>query len=212
MSPQEGRGYLGVAGQASREAARRLLAALSSSGTSASESGRPRGDSTSLLAIVDSALADPDRLKAVHATGLLDRSDPDLDNAAVTTARALGTPYAAILLMGRDSSLMVGRYLGDTTMDRSIPLESSLCKFAVASAQPFIIDDTQQNPLVADNPMVRTGRIMSYAGMPLMDGNHNVVGALASWDDRPRRWSTGQIQILTNLSAVVAAKIFRRRV
>lgn len=212
MSPQEGRGGLSGSAQASRQAIRRLVAALAESGFSPPELRRLLNDIKSVQALIGPALADPDRLKAVQQTGLLDRSEPDLDSAAALTASALGTPYAAVSLFGRDHSLMAGRYPGDTATDRTVPLESSLCKFPVATAQPFIVDDAQRNPLVSDNPLVRSGRVMSYAGIPLMDGNHNVVGALASWDDKPRRWTTGQIQILTNLSAVVAAKIFRHRV
>jgi GAF domain-containing protein len=200
MSPQEGRGGLSGTGEASRQASRRLVAALSESGFSPS----------ALQALIGSALSDPDRLKAVHDTGLFDRPNPELDRSAATAAHALGTPNAAVVLIDQDPHLMAGRYPGDTTMDRSMPLDSSLCKFAVATAQPFIVDDTARSPLVADNPLVRSGRVMSYAGIPIMDRNRNTVGALASWDDRPRRWTTGQIQVLTNLSAVVAAKIFGR--
>ena len=200
MSPQEGRGELSGAGEASRQASRRLVAALSASGFSPS----------ALQALIGPALSDPDRLTAVHNTGLFDRPNPELDTTAAATAHALGTPNAAVVLIDQGHHLMAGRYPGNTTMDRSMPLESSLCKFVVATAQPFIVDDTARNVLVADNPLVRSGRVMSFAGIPIMDRNRNAVGALASWDDKPRRWTTGQIQVLTNLSAVVAAKIFGR--
>jgi GAF domain-containing protein len=210
MSPQEGRGGHSGAGESSRQTIRRLVAALADSGFSPSELRRLLSDNP-VQALIGPALADPNRLKAVQQTGLLERSEPDLDSAAALTASALGTPYAAVSLFGRDHSLMAGRYPDDTATDRTVPLEASLCKFPVATAQPFIVDDAQRNPLVSDNPMVRSGRVMSYAGIPLMDGDHNVVGALASWDDKPRRWTAGQIQVLTNLSVVVAAKIFGRR-
>ena len=200
MSPQESRGGFSDTREASRQASRRLVAALA-------ESGFPP---SALQSLIGPALSDPERLKAVHDTGLFDRPNPELDRSAATAAHALGTPFAAVSLIDQDHHLMAGRYLGRTTMDRSIPLESSLCKFPVATAQPFIVDDAQRNPLLADNPLVRSGRVMSYAGIPIMDRNRNAVGALASWDDKPRRWTTGQIQVLTNLSAVVAAKIFGR--
>lgn len=201
MSPQESRDGFSGAGELSRQATRRLVSALAVSGFSPS----------ALQALVGPALSDPDRVKAAHDTGLFDRPNPDLDTSAAATAHALGTPNAAVVLIDQHHHLLAGRYPVDTTMEASIPMESSLCTFAVATGQPFIVDDTARHALVADSPLVRSGEMMSFAGIPIMDRNRNAVGALVSWDNKPRRWTTGQIQVLTNLSAVVAAKIFGRR-
>lgn len=211
MSPQEGRGEHFGAVESSRQTVRRLVAALADADFGPSELRNLVDHVASLQPLIDSSLSDPERLRAVRDTGLLGRPDPELDQAAALTASALGTPFAAVSLVDRDRHVMAGRYLGDRMIDRSIPLESSLCKFAVATGQPFIVDDTQRNPLVAENPLVRSGDVRSYAGVPLMDRNHNAIGALASWDDKPHRWTTGQIQVLTNLGMVVTAKIFSRR-
>jgi GAF domain-containing protein len=210
VSPREGRSEHFGAGQAGRQASRRLAVALARNGVSAAELELLLSDGASVQELLKPALSDPDRLQSVRDTGLLDRPAPELDNAAALAALALGAPYAAVSLIAHDYSLRAGRYPEDGT-DRSLPLDSSLCTFAVATAQPFIVDDTTRNPLIADNPLVRSGRIRSYAGIPLMERDGRPVGALASWDDNPRRWTTGQIQILTDFAAVVADKIFARQ-
>lgn len=211
VSPREGRsGHFG-AGQAGRLASRRLIAALTRNGVSAAELQLLLSGGSSVQELLKPALSDPERLQSVRDTGLLDRPAPELDNAAALTALALGSPYASVSLIADGYSLRAGRYPDDSPADRSLPLNSSLCTFAVATAQPFIVDDTARNPLIAENPLVRSGRIRSYAGIPLLDRDGRPVGALASWDDKPRRWTTGRIQILTDLAAVVADKIFGRQ-
>ncbi len=170
-----------------------------------------RGDHFGLGDAERAVITDPGRLQAVHDTGLSDQGSPDLDAVARLAATALGVPYAAITLVDRDSQLMAGRHPGAPAGDRRLPLEASLCKFAVATGKPFIVDDTRRDPLVAGTPLVRSGDVLAYAGIPLADHRHRIVGAMAAWDRHARQWSAGQVQILTDFSAVVAAKIFGRR-
>lgn len=159
----------------------------------------------------DTVIADPGRLRAVHATGLLDRPNPELDRVAMLAATALGVPYAAVTLVDRDSQLMVGYHPGGPTGDRPVHLAASLSRFTVATGKPFIVEDTRRHPQVADSPLARSGDMLAYAGIPLADHRHRIVGAMAAWDQQARRWTTGQLRILTDFSAIVAARIFGRR-
>jgi GAF domain-containing protein len=91
---------------------------------------------------------------------------------------------------------------------RTRTLEQSICKYAVASGEPLIVDDTSVHPLLADSPVVHDGSVRSYAGIPLTDRHGQVVGTLCAWDGQPRHWTGSQIQILEDLSTVIQAKIF----
>lgn len=115
-------------------------------------------------------LADPDRLTALANAGLLDGAPRlALDQFAELTAEALGVPYAAVSIIAEDTQIRLG--CNDPTVgdDRSVPLEDSICQYAVASGQPLIIDDLARHPLLADHPLTLSGAIRAYAAFPLHD-------------------------------------------
>ena len=166
---------------------------------------------SSLWSLVNTVLSDSDRVAALHRTGLLD-GPPHLalDQFAALTAEALGTPYAAVSLVDQDKQVHVGSNSGGDGGERTRPLEQSICKYAVASGEPLIIDDTLEHPLLADSAVVHDGGVRSYAGIPLTDRRGHAVGTLCAWDGRPRHWTGSQIQILEDLTAAMRAKIFTR--
>lgn len=158
--------------------------------------------------LIKDVLAEPARLAALHDTGLMDGTPKvALDRFAALTAEALGVPYAAVSLVDSDQQVLIGCN-DDTIADRTRPIELSICKYAVASGDPLIVDDTTTHPLLADHPMVLNGAIRAYAGFPLCDPGGNAVGTLCAWDPRPRCWTVGQLQILEDLAAAAGAKVF----
>jgi GAF domain-containing protein len=167
------------------------------------------GDEGALDSILHSALSNPDRLDAVRGTGLLDSAPrSDIDRIAQLTAEALGTPYAAVSLVDDDRQVLVGFNIPDESVERSRPLEMSICKFAVVSGEPLIVSDAALHPLLAGHPMVRSGEVRAYAGIPLVDGRGHAIGTLCSWDHDRRYWTSGQIQILGDLAAVASTCVF----
>lgn len=158
--------------------------------------------------MIEPVLADPQRLAAVQAIAPVDKPRPDLDRMAMLAALALGTPFGAVTLIADDRQMFAGSYLRGDPMPGCLPLEQSLCKFAVASGEPFFIEDALHHPLSADNPLVQAGRLGSYAGVPLVDHDRQAVGALACWDTKPRFWTSGHAQILRELGSVAQVKMF----
>lgn len=159
--------------------------------------------------LLRTVLADPDRLTALYRTGLMEgASRMALDQFAELTAEALGISCAAVSMVDRDRQVLIGCSDSGERSERSRPLELSICKYAVASGQPLVIDDTTAHPLLADHPMVLSGAIRAYAGIPLRDDHDNAVGTLCAWDGRPRRWTGGQIQILVDLAAAARLQVF----
>ena len=164
---------------------------------------------STLEPLMNTVLSDADRVAAVHRTGLLD--DPprlQLDQFAALAAEALGTHFAAVSLVDSDKQVLVGCNDSGDGLGRTRTLEQSICKYAVASGEPLIVDDTSVHPLLADSPVVHDGSVRSYAGIPLTDRHGQVVGTLCAWDGQPRHWTGSQIQILEDLSTVIQAKIF----
>jgi GAF domain-containing protein len=111
-------------------------------------------------------------------------------------------------VVGDDRQVLAGLTDAAEGVDRNASLEDSICKYAVASGEPLIIDDATKHPMLADHPKVVDGTVRSYAGILLADSDGNAIGTLCTWDGRPRRWTSGQIQILKDLAEVARSKVF----
>lgn len=62
-----------------------------------------------LEAILNASLSNPDRLRAVRDTGLLDGAPhAAIENIAQMTAEAIGTPFASVTLVLDDRQIVVG--------------------------------------------------------------------------------------------------------
>jgi len=208
MQPSNGDASLSRAAQISRHEIRALIAALRDVGLWSPQLDGPFPDSAAVENLIEPVLADPARLAAVRDTGRSVGRDPELDRMAMLAALALGTPFGAVTMIFDDCQTLAGGYLGGAPISDCTPLEQSLCKFAVASGEPFFVEDARLNPLTVDNPLVRDGQVAAYAGVPLLDDGNQAVGALACWDTKPRFWTSGHVQVLTELGGVVRKKIF----
>lgn len=191
------------------ETARQLIAATVSVNPAVSELmsqvTRDYGGVARLLKIV---LSDADRLTALYNTGLLDDAPRlALDQFAELTAEALGIRYAALWIVADDRQICLGSNHANAHAEKSHPLDNSIGKYAVASGRPLIIEDITKHPLLADHPYALSGEIRAYAAFPLHDVGGDAVGTLSAWDGRPRLWTSGQVQILEDLSAAAHAKI-----
>jgi GAF domain-containing protein len=178
-----------------------LLAHLSESGAFA-ETAMPNASAT---------INDPDRLDALYATGLLD-SPPDemYDRITRAAAAALDAPHAAMSLIDVDrqffkSTVGMG---GTSPEERQTPLERSVCQYAIANGAPLLIEDARIHPIFKNHPVVLDGSVVAYLGIPLMDDDRNAIGTLCVFDEKPRLWSTGHVQVLSDLAALAAERIF----
>ncbi|MCV7419110.1 GAF domain-containing protein [Mycobacterium yunnanensis] len=198
----------GDGGYLDRETARRLVAGTVSVNPAVRElMGQITKDYGGVARLLRLVLADPDRLTALQGAGLLDGAPRiALDQFAELTAEALGVPCAAVSILADDRQIRLG--CNDSGADRSFPLEESICKYAVVSGQPLIVDDIARHPVLADHPMALSGAIRAYAAFPLHDERGTPAGTLCAWDRDPRRWTSGQVQILEDLAAAAHARVF----
>ena len=149
------------------------------------------------------------RIDALKSTGLMDAGpQPALDAIATTTAEALAVPSAAVSLLGGDEQFLAGYTAAPDAPERRRPLSMSICKYTVVSGIPFIVDNATTHPLLCDHPVVLSGEIGAYAGIPLFNADDQAVGTLCTFEQRPRLWTRGQIMVLQDMADVAAAKIF----
>jgi GAF domain-containing protein len=167
------------------------------------------------LLAVAAAVRDPARLQAVRATGLLDSPpEPGFDRHARLAAQMMDTPVALVSLVDEDRQFFKS-CLGIAepwASDRETPLSHSFCQHAVAAREPLVVDDAREHPVLRDNPAVRDMGAIAYAGVPLIDLEGYALGTLCVIDNRPRRWSSHQVELLGDLAASVVSEITLARV
>lgn len=162
------------------------------------------GSVSSLHPVLD----DPARLQALRDTGLLDSdADPSYDHIVSMAVEALGVSAAAISLVD-DHRQFFKSVLGLPAGVRETPLSHSMCRYAVATGEPLVVEDARVDPVLHDHPAVTDGMLVSYAGIPLIDPAGLAIGTLCVWDDKPHQWSTSHVQILDDLAHIVSERVF----
>jgi len=159
----------------------------------------------------ESVVADPKRLEALYATGLMDAPRERIyDRIADMAAEALAAPGAAISLVDRDRQFFVSLH-GSATEDpkeRQTSIDRSVCQYAVASGQPLVIADARVDPVLKYNPAVADGTVVSYLGIPLIDADEHALGTLCVWDTSPREWTSGHVTTLRDLAELASNRMF----
>jgi hypothetical protein len=179
-----------------------LLAHLSESGVLETES----------MPDVSAVITNPGRLRALNATGLLDSPAEEIyDRITRAAADALDAPFAALSLVDTDRQFFKSAVgMGDMSdpENRQTPLDQSMCQYAVADRAPLVVEDARNDPIFKNHPVVRSGAVNAYLGIPLIDPDGNAIGTLCVFDDKPRLWSTGHIQVLSDLALLAVERIF----
>jgi hypothetical protein len=160
---------------------------------------------------VSAVIADPERLAALRATGLLDSPPEELyDRITRAAADALDAPFAAVSLVDVDRQFFKSSVGIDdgTPQSRQTPLNRSMCQYAVANGASLVVEDARNDPVFRHHPAVVDGTVGAYLGIPLKDSDGNAIGTLCVFDIKPRLWSTGHVQILNDLAGLVAERMF----
>jgi GAF domain-containing protein len=159
---------------------------------------------------VPEGVRDPDRLAAVHATGLLDSPvQPALDRLAGLAARIVHAPVALVSLVDRDRQVFAGCVGLDEpwASRRETPLSHSLCQHAVATRAPLVLSDVREHPGLRENLAVRDLDVVAYAGIPLVTDAGHVLGTLCVIDHEPRTWTSDQVALLEDVASAVQTQI-----
>jgi GAF domain-containing protein len=155
-------------------------------------------------------LSNPERLRALSATGLMDSAaEASFDRFTRLAAQLLGTEVALLSLVD-DNRQFIKSGLGlaePWASRRETPLTHSFCQYAVSSAEPLIVVDAREHPYLRHNLAVAELAIVAYAGVPLVTAQAQVLGALCVVDSRPRPWSEQHVVALRDLAALTMTEI-----
>ncbi|MDH3732392.1 MAG: response regulator [Gemmatimonadota bacterium] len=163
----------------------------------------------------EGAIANPERLTALDATGLLDAEvDPDLDWLTTIAAGTLGVPVALLSLVDRDRQFFA-THVGlpePWATARQTPLSHSFCQWVVSGREPVMVEDARQHPVLKHNLAVRDIGVIAYAGVPMATASGQHIGSFCGIDTRPRVWSDRDRETLSDLVAVAGAVLTIRDV
>ena len=156
-------------------------------------------------------LDDPSRLEALRRAGVLDTSPEEaFDRLTRLAAKTLRVPVALVSLVDADRQFFkscAGTLPEPWHEQRQTPLSHSFCQHAVTSGKPLIISDARQHPLVKDNGAVSDLGVVAYAGVPLALSGGKVLGSFCAIDDKPRRWTDDELDILKTLAAAAVGEL-----
>ena len=141
--------------------------------------------------------------------GLPASADPEMERFARLAASVLGVPVALVSLVEAGRQVFPGQVgLAEPwASGRQTPLARSLCEQVVAAGRPVVLADVRQDERahgVADSGDLS---VIAYAGMPLTDGEGQVLGSLCAIDARPRAWSPRELARLADLTAACCAEL-----
>ena len=93
---------------------------------------------------------------------------------------------------------------------RQTPLSHSFCQYVKSTAEPFVVPDALEHPLVKDNLAIPDLGVRAYLGVPILGPTDEAIGALCAIDGCPRRWTDENVRQLTTLADAISAHVKMR--
>jgi len=99
---------------------------------------------------------------------------------------------------------------GDLAQSRQTPLSHSYCRYVVQSAQPLVVEDAREHPLLRGNPSIDEYNAIAYCGVPITDPDGRPLGSLCVLEGTPREWTAEEVAALTDIAASAVAEVSLR--
>jgi len=157
---------------------------------------------------------DEARLREIVELDLLSPGVDDILQATVAEAAGrLGLPQAMVTVVLDQAQFFAAHHGLDGWMaeSRGTPVEWSFCALAVASGEPFVVEDATTHPLTRDNPLVAHEGIRCYAGIPLVSSRGHALGTLCVIGKESHTFSGADLEVLHALAEKAVHRIEERR-
>ena len=152
---------------------------------------------------IDRLRADPTRVRAVLATGLLDAPpDDSFDRLTALGARLVGAPVAFLSLVDANRDFYVSHHGFDGPLATERVLTGrTFCHHILGRRDPLVIEDAELDPTFAAIPTVASMGVRAYLGIPLIDEAGHSLGAFCAIDFAPRKWSADDVALFEELAS-----------
>lgn len=142
---------------------------------------------------------------------LFDRNpDPALDELTRLAAELCGAEFAYVGWMDSNRLWFKSRH---GFREAEQPRSSSACRWTVEKGLPELIEDAAQDPRFPPEGIpLGSLHCRSYAGAPLLNPSHQVVGTLAVLSREPGKFNLEQLRVLETLGrqAVTRLELYSR--
>jgi GAF domain-containing protein len=158
-------------------------------------------------------LADPERLRALLDTGLLDSPvEETFDRLTRLLAREIGVPTAVVTLVDDQRQFFKSQVGIDEPWAslRGTPLSHSFCQYVVTGDEPLVIEDARTDPRVKGNLAIEDLGVVAYAGAPVRGLDGRPLGSLCAIDNAPRIWKPAELALIQELADIASELIALR--
>jgi len=156
-------------------------------------------------------LEEQKRLEALTDLGLLDRPQEERFQRITRLARQhFRAGICTITLIDEERA----HYLAQDGLDTRAggPRESTMCNRVVIERAPVVVADLSKEAATAVyQNLVERLKLFFYAGVPIMNVDGYVIGALCVMDHIPRRFSRRELESLADFASIVEDEILIRR-
>jgi len=153
---------------------------------------------------------DVSRLRAVAEADLGGHlGDHGLDAVVATLHVACNVPMAVVNVVTVDLQTYPAE-VGVGAPCTTVSDEVSFCASVVDNGTPLTVGDASRHPVYSRNPLVLSGAIGAYAGVPLLDNGY-VIGAVSMFDIRAREFTTTELEILRHQALLASSVLALRR-
>lgn len=146
------------------------------------------------------------RIATLNNLSILDtRSEERYDRLTRIAQQVFDAPIVIISLVDTDRQWFKSCLGVDLA---EVPRSISFCGHTILRDNVFVIPDTKLDERFSDNPVVSgPPHIRFYAGQPLKAANNQIMGTFCILDCQPRQFSTEEIALLKDLSALAEKEI-----
>lgn len=146
-----------------------------------------------------------ERLKELLNYKILDTEpESSYDDLSHLASMICQTPIALVSLLDRERQWFKSKK-GIT--DTELPRETSFCGHAIHEKDIFIVRDSRKDFRFHNNPLVESGLVTFYAGVPLVTPQGYALGTLCIIDQKPRDLTEDQIAALKTLARQVSRNL-----
>ncbi len=153
-------------------------------------------------------ISDPSRLRAVHASRLLDTApEKAFDDLTRLAATLTNTPFAFATLVDEQRSFWKSCFGIPDTVPHQNTVAESFCQYVVRSGRELIVTDASVDSRTRENPSVQSMGVRAWAGFPLRAPGGEVLGSFCVVDTAAREWSDQDLEVLRTLADAATREI-----
>ena len=149
------------------------------------------------------------RVRNLRQLNILDTgSDPYFDDLLKEAVEIMETPMGALSFVDQNRQWFKARIGIDFA---ETPRDVSFCTYTIMHpSRPLIIPDATKLSVLKNNPLVTSGTILSYAGVPINSPDLGLtIGSFCVFDSKPRKFTDVQIRKLQILAGSVQMELTR---